>query len=324
MSTDHSGRSYSPEHTLALRPTSADATTEPNVSVVIPTYNRRPYLENVIKTFLAQDAVKEIVFVIDGSTDGTVEYLEEMSVADDRIRYVVNAMNRGLAYSRNKGMEFVTCEYAFVAEDDLTLSDGFMSTLLEHMRDTGADVISARNIFRHEHESMEESIVRTDAITGPTINRRRVTVQVSMNVPDDQTQPLLPSVMLGRTETFRKVGWDENYRGNAWREESDFQLEAVKSGFKLVYCPHTISFNLVISNDKSGVHSLSRFRRVKSIIRNNWYFVRKHRELIAREFGITNLYVYIVRFSAWKISRELVLPFAFGVARKILAPFLGR
>jgi glycosyltransferase involved in cell wall biosynthesis len=293
----------------------------PEVSVVLPTKDRLRYLRQTIQMFLTHDEVKEIIIVIDGCQDGTLGYLKEASAADRRVRYIDNVINRGVAYSRNKGIELAKCEYAFVAEDDLTLSEKFFTTLLAHMQETGADIISARNIFRWQHESIPNAIARTDELTGPTINKSLITVQVSMPVNGHKVQPLLPSPMLGRTEVFRKVGWDENIRqGSAWREESDFQLGAWKSGYKLVYCPHTISFNLVIEKDRSGVHALTGFRRVKSIVKNNWYFIHKHREVIAREFGVTNLYFYIIRFAIWKIYQEIIWPSLWSAAIRSLGP----
>lgn len=293
----------------------------PEISVVVPTKDRLLYLRQEIPMFLTHDEVKEIIIVIDGSQDGTLEYLKEASAADSRIRYVDNVTNRGVAYSRNKGIQLAKCEYAFVAEDDLTLSENFFTTLLAHMQETGADIISARNIFRHQNESIPDAIARTDQIAGPTINRGLITVQVEMPVDGHKVQPLLPSPMLGRTKIFHKVGWDENIRrGSAWREESDFQLEAWKSGYKLVYCPHTISFNLMIENDRGGVHALTGFRRIKSIVKNNWYFVHKHREFIAQEFGVTNLYFYIIKFAIWKTCQEIVWPLLWNVAFRVLGP----
>jgi glycosyltransferase involved in cell wall biosynthesis len=293
----------------------------PEVSVVVPTKDRLPYLRNTIRMFLSHDEVKEIIIVVDGCQDGTLEYLKAASAADARIRYVANATNMGVAYSRNRGINLAKYDYAFVAEDDLTLSEKFFTILLAHMQDSGADIISARNIFRWQNESMPDAIARTDKLTGPTINKGLITVRVEMPVDGHKAQPLLPSPMLGKTEIFRKVGWDENlWRGSAWREESDFQLEAWKSGYRLVYCPHTISFNLVIDNDRGGVHASTGFRRVKSIVKNNWYFIHKHREVIAREFGVTNLYFYIARFAAWKIYQDMIKPPFWNAALRVLRP----
>ncbi len=124
----------------------------------------------------------------------------------------------------------------------------------------------------------------------------------------DTIQPLLPAPMLARTEVFRKIRFDDGYRGNAWREESDFQLSALESGFRLAYCPHAISFNLMIQNDRGGVHSSGGMRRVRWIVKNNWRFINKHAETVAQEFGITNRTAYIIRFAAWKTYREMIFP----------------
>jgi glycosyltransferase involved in cell wall biosynthesis len=296
----------------------------PDVSVVVPTKDRLPYLREAISSFLAQDEVEEVIIVIDGCQDGTLEYLMAASAAEARIRYVDNVTNKGVAYSRNRGIELAKCEYVFSAEDDLTLSENFFATLLAHMRESGADIISARNIFRREHETIPDAIGRTDQITSSPINRKLITVQVEVDTGTDNVQPMLPSPMLGKAEIFQKIRFDHFFCGTAWREESDFQLEAWKAGYKLVYCPHTISFNVMIENDRGGVHASVGFKRVKSIIKSNWYFIHKHRDVISREFGITNLYFYIIRFAAWKTSQEILMPSLLNTGRRVLGRRKGR
>jgi GT2 family glycosyltransferase len=258
--------------------------------------------------FLSHAEVKEIVIVVDGCSDGTLEYVKQASSADSRIRYFDNVQNRGLPYSRNKGVELARCEYAFTGEDDLELSSGFFSTLFAHLTQTSADIISGRNVFRYEKESKAEAIARSDRTAGASIIRSMAGIRVDAPSPSDIIQPLLPAPMLARTDVFRKVRYDPGYRGNAWREESDFQLSARESGFRLAYCPHAISFNVIIENDQGGVHSSSGVRRLRWIITNNWRFINKHAETVAQEFGITNRTAYIVRFAAWMIYRDLIFP----------------
>jgi GT2 family glycosyltransferase len=114
--------------------------------------------------------------------------------------------------------------------------------------------------------------------------------------------------MLARTDIFRKVRYDDGYRGNFWREESDFQLSAVEAGYRLVFCPHACTFNIEIENDRGGVHATWGFKRVSWIVRNNWRFVRKHRELIARDFEAGDLRLYIVKFAIRRSFQEVILP----------------
>jgi glycosyltransferase involved in cell wall biosynthesis len=272
------------------------------ISVVIPTKDRLPYLRNAVPMFLAHDEVKEVVVVVDGCTDGTLEYIQAASESDPRIRYTDNVINKGLPYSRNRGLELAQFEYAFTGEDDLELSENFFSTLLAHMKETGADLISGRNVFRRERESPAEAIVRTDRIPGPSVNERTLMVHVDMKTKGDQEQSLLPAPMLGRTDVFRKVRYDDSYRGNAWREESDFQLSAREAGYKLVYCPHAISFNIEIENDRGGVHAAWGLKRLGWQIRNNWRFTQKHRGIIAKEFNTGNLYLYIAKFATQRFT----------------------
>lgn len=276
--------------------------------MIVPTKDRLPYLRQAIPMFLGHAEVKEIVIVVDGCSDETLEYVKEISSADDRIRYFDNVQNKGLPYSRNKGIELASCEYAFTGEDDLELSSGFFATLFAHLRQTNADIISGRNIFRLEKESKADAITRSDRMTGASIIKGMAGVRVDAASPSDIIQPLLPAPMLARTDVFRKIRFDPEYRGNAWREESDFQLSARESGFRLAYCPHAISFNVIIENDRGGVHSSGRVRRLWWIIKNNWRFINKHAETVAQEFGITNRAAYIMRFAAWIIYRDLIFP----------------
>ena len=286
----------------------------PEISVVIPTKDRLPYLRKAVPMFLSHDEVKEVVVVVDGCSDGTLEYIKAASASDPRIRYTDNVVNKGLPYSRNRGLELARCEYSFTGEDDLELTDNFFATLLAHMEETGADIISARNVFRGERENPAAAIARTDRISGPSVNRRTLMLSVEIKTAGDQEQSLLPAPMLGRTDVFQKVRYDaDSYRGNAWREESDFQLSAREAGYKLVYCPHAISFNVEIENDRGGVHATWGFKRLGWQIRNNWRFVNKHRTIIAKEFNAGPPAVYITKFA---VQRCVLLVFGTLVERK--------
>lgn len=280
----------------------------PEVSVIVPTKDRLPYLRQSVPLFLSHAEVGEVVIVVDGCSDETIEYVKEASAADGRIRYVDNRQNRGLPYSRNKGAELASCEYSFTAEDDLELAPGFFATLFGHMKQENADVIAARNIFRFEGESKEAAIARTDRLAKAPIDRRLAIVRVEVNTGSDRLQPLLPAPMLARTDLLRKVGWDTRFRGNFWREESDFQLSAVAAGYRLAYCPHAMSFNMLIDNDRGGVHASWGTRRVALIVENNWRFLGKHKQLIAREFGIRSRVVSLAQFVPWITYREIIFP----------------
>jgi GT2 family glycosyltransferase len=264
-----------------------------------------------------QDEIKEIVVVVDGSTDGTVEYLERFCRTSDVVRYLDNGVNRGLPYSRNRGIEAAKYECIFMAEDDLQLSEHFLQTLLDHMASVGADVICGRNIFRRDNETAAESIARTDRLTGPYVNMKTIAIETGMDIGIDQEEPILASPMLARTAVFREIGYDEMYRVNFWREETDFQLSAREHGYKLAACPHAISFNFEMSNDRGGVHATVGLRRELWIIINNWRFINKHEAFIKDNFAIGNKRIYILKFSVGRIMKHVILRTVVSVLSKL-------
>jgi glycosyltransferase involved in cell wall biosynthesis len=93
--------------------------TQAEVSVVIPTRNRRVVLERTLETALAQtDVVIEVVVVDDGSDDDTAAFLGAHD--DPRVRLVHHEWPRGVAAARNSGIREATGRWiAFLDDDDL-------------------------------------------------------------------------------------------------------------------------------------------------------------------------------------------------------------
>ncbi|MDZ8221837.1 MULTISPECIES: glycosyltransferase [unclassified Nostoc] len=91
--------------------------TMPNVSVIIPTYQRADLVSETIESVLAQTYTDyEIIVVNDGSTDNTREVLAQFK---DKIT-VIHQENKGLPAARNTGIIASRGRYiAFVDDDDL-------------------------------------------------------------------------------------------------------------------------------------------------------------------------------------------------------------
>ncbi len=92
--------------------------TQPFFSVIIPTFNRRPFLEKAVNSVLGQSwRDLELIVVDDGSDDGTDEFL---SACDDNRLTCVYQQNRGVSSARNRGLELARGRFvAFLDSDDL-------------------------------------------------------------------------------------------------------------------------------------------------------------------------------------------------------------
>ena len=114
------------------------------VSVVVPAYNTAPYLEQNLNS-LRQQSLKEIelIYVDDGSTDGTLEILHKHECEDKRIT-VLRQVHQTAGAARNAGIEIATGEYVICLDSD----DFFESNMLESMynkaHEEGLDLVVSR------------------------------------------------------------------------------------------------------------------------------------------------------------------------------------
>lgn len=111
----------------------------PDVSVIIPTYNRRAYLKQAIAScFAGNEALDvEVVVVDDGSTDGTRDDLRRRD--DERIRPVFQA-HQGGQVARNRGLKEARGTYVKFLDDDDWLAAGALRTEVERLQQTGGDL----------------------------------------------------------------------------------------------------------------------------------------------------------------------------------------
>lgn len=88
----------------------------PEVSVIIPTWNRRELLLHAVRSVLAQTrAVEEIIVVDDGSTDGSGEALQ--AEFGDRVLCIRQA-NAGVSVARNRGLAIARGRYLALLDSD--------------------------------------------------------------------------------------------------------------------------------------------------------------------------------------------------------------
>ena len=73
------------------------------LSIIIPCYNVEKYIEECLESVCNdRDADIEVICVNDGSTDGTLDILEQWKQKDARV-IVINQENKGVSVARNQG-----------------------------------------------------------------------------------------------------------------------------------------------------------------------------------------------------------------------------
>ena len=106
--------------------------TPPLVSVIIPNYNTREYIEDFLESLLKTNySAFEVIIVDDGSNDGSKEYLAEIEKRDSRIKVINTLKKRGLTNSRNRAIEITKGKYIALAETDMKFDPQWMSEAIK-------------------------------------------------------------------------------------------------------------------------------------------------------------------------------------------------
>jgi len=102
-------------------------------SLVIPTYNKLGRLKLVIESIKQQSVSNddfEVIFVDDGSSDGTNEYMNMTNLLFP-YQYIVQ-QNKGRANARNTGIQNSKNEIIIFTDDDLILDKNFIKNHIKH------------------------------------------------------------------------------------------------------------------------------------------------------------------------------------------------
>lgn len=110
---------------------------QPSVSIVVATYNRRDWLRLAMDSVLAQDyADLELLVMDDGSTDDTPQLLEAYAERYPRERFRFSRQeNMGQAHALNRGYELARGDVLGYLSDDDLLAPGAVSRLVSELAD---------------------------------------------------------------------------------------------------------------------------------------------------------------------------------------------
>jgi glycosyltransferase involved in cell wall biosynthesis len=122
---------------------------DPLVSVVMPVYNERRTVEEIVRRVLAVSLRTQLIVVDDCSTDGTRELLGDLQ---RRLGFelLLQDRNHGKGAALRRGFERVSGDIVLVQDADLEYSPEDFPLLIELIRDGRADVVyGSRFLGRH-------------------------------------------------------------------------------------------------------------------------------------------------------------------------------
>jgi glycosyltransferase involved in cell wall biosynthesis len=121
------------------------------LSVVIPVYNERATIHEILKRVRAVPVNKQIIVVDDCSQDGTREVLKELQGSDRDLIVIFHEINQGKGAALRTGFHHATGQIVIVQDADLEYDPDQYPQLIQPIVDDRADVVYGSRFIGETH-----------------------------------------------------------------------------------------------------------------------------------------------------------------------------
>jgi glycosyltransferase involved in cell wall biosynthesis len=218
------------------------------LSVVIPVYNERQWIHEIIRRVEASPVPKEIVLVDDCSTDGTRDMLQEF--ADRGHKVVYQEKNQGKGAALRRGFQEATGDVIVVQDADLEYDPAEYPRLIQPILDGRADVVFGSRFIGDNHRvlyywhsicnriltttsNMFTNLNLTDMETCYKVFRREVLQGVTLKSNRFGFEPEVTAKIAKRRPQWRVYEVPISYSGRTYEEGKKIGL---KDAFQALYC----------------------------------------------------------------------------------------
>jgi len=198
------------------------------LSVVIPTYNRKPILEKCLRSLECQQFLDyEVVVVDDGSTDGTVEWLRSHTAEFPHVRLLCQD-HKGAAGARNYGVEQAKGDTIVFIDSDLVVTEVFLQShveaLIQGQKELGDD-----RLFTYGR------VINTANFDDPTSEPYKITDFSAAYFATG-------NVAIARHWLIKAGLFDTGFKQYGW-EDLELGVRLKNLGLKLIKCPEAVGYH---------------------------------------------------------------------------------
>jgi glycosyltransferase involved in cell wall biosynthesis len=125
------------------------------ISIIIPVYNSAQYLSRCIECVFNQTHTDwELIFVDDGSTDGSQEICDEVAKKNGQTVCVIHQRNQGASVARKVGIDHSRGEWLTFIDSDDIVEDGYLARLYHAMTQYGVKIAACDQIKHQEGKDL--------------------------------------------------------------------------------------------------------------------------------------------------------------------------
>lgn len=210
----------------------------PCVSVVIVNWNGRDYLKECLNSLRRQTWKEfEIILLDNGSTDGSVEYVEENFPG--WVRILANERNEGFSGGNNRGIRAASGKYIVLLNNDAQADPRWLEELVKVAGENPRAGMLACKIYLQGGSKIIDNVGHLIYRDG--LNRGRGRLEADLGQYEKMEEVFFPSgcAALYRREMLDEVGlFDEDFF--AYGDDTDLGLKGRLAGWKCLYVPTAV------------------------------------------------------------------------------------
>ncbi len=241
---------------------------EPQISIILATYNRSHLIEETLDSILNQSYKNwECLIIDDSSTDNTIEILRPYLLKDSRFKYYVRTKDhkKGLPGSRNQGLELAKGDYIIFFDDDDIVHPENLKICIE--------VLSDKDLYfcRYDKEPFGGEWKPDTLKHDPGFTSKFVDINDLENIVIGKL-PFASCTVLWKRECFE----DNRFREELlYAEEWECYTRILSTGIKGISIDKVLYYNRKHPNSNTGefynndpVRRNSKVQAVKLVINN--------------------------------------------------------
>lgn len=277
----------------------------PKVSVIIPNYNGYGFLEGCFKSLKMQSFKDfDVIFVDNGSTDGSVEYAKELY---PEIKVIELGENTGFAKAVNEGIKASASEYVILLNNDTLVFPSFVGNQYKMIKGKPSVFsCSAMMIQNGNRELIDDAGDEFCALGWGFAPDRDHRVDSCKNVHDVFSS--CAGAAIYRKKIFEEIGYFDEYFF-AYLEDMDVGYRAKLAGYRNIYNPYAKLYH--IGSGSSG--SRHNAFKVNLSARNSIYLIRKNmpmwQHILNSPFILTGMLIKTAYFG----RKGLAKPYLKGI-----------